>query len=83
MQLQMPRQAAQVVCNGIIIEEGLGGCLYLRVNCMDRPGLLSDIMMALRNMPLDVSSTQPRMPALHAPRRWRLLQARALGSSRP
>jgi hypothetical protein len=55
MQLSMSQQSVQVVGHGITIEEVEGGCLYLRVNCQDRPGLLSDIMMALRNLPLDVS----------------------------
>jgi hypothetical protein len=56
MQLSRSQQAVQVVGQGITIEEVEGGCLDLKVNCMDRPGLLSDIMMALRSMPLDVST---------------------------
>lgn len=31
-------------------------CLYVKVNCRDRRGLLGDIIMALKAMPLEVTN---------------------------
>jgi hypothetical protein len=38
---------------GVIVEEGIN-CFYVKVNCRDRPGLLSDITAAIRQLPLQV-----------------------------
>ena len=41
------------VSSGVIVEQG-ESCLYVKVNCRDRRGLLGDIIMALKAMPLEV-----------------------------
>ena len=41
------------VSSGVVVEQG-ESCLYVKVNCRDRRGLLGDIIMALKAMPLEV-----------------------------
>lgn len=43
------------VSSGVVVEQG-ESCLYVKVNCRDRRGLLGDIIMALKAMPLEVRS---------------------------
>ena len=43
------------VSSGVVVEQG-ESCLYVKVNCKDRRGLLGDIIMALKAMPLEVLS---------------------------
>ena len=41
------------VSSGVVVEQG-EACLYVKVNCRDRRGLLGDIILALKSMPLEV-----------------------------
>lgn len=40
---------------GVIVEQGRS-CLYVKVNCRDRKGLLSDIVSALKSLPLVIAT---------------------------
>lgn len=50
--MQAPEGAP--VSSGVVVEQG-ESCLYVKVNCRDRRGLLGDIIIALKSMPLEVS----------------------------
>lgn len=43
------------VSSGVVVEQG-ESCLYVKVNCKDRRGLLGDIIMALKAMPLEITT---------------------------
>ena len=49
--LQAPEGAP--ASSGVVVEQG-ESCLYVKVNCRDRRGLLGDIILALKAMPLEV-----------------------------
>ncbi len=49
--MQAPAKASAAV--GVKVEPGKG-CLYVKVHCADRRGLLADIIAALKSMPLEV-----------------------------
>jgi hypothetical protein len=40
---------------GVLVEQGIG-CLYVKVNCKDRKGLLSDVVSALKAFPMVIST---------------------------
>jgi len=40
---------------GVLVEQGIG-CLYVKVNCKDRKGLLSDVVSALKAFPIVIST---------------------------
>jgi hypothetical protein len=40
---------------GVLVEHGVG-CLYVKVNCKDRKGLLSDVVSALKALPVVIST---------------------------
>jgi hypothetical protein len=40
---------------GVLVEHGIG-CLYVKVNCKDRKGLLSDVVSALKAFPVVIST---------------------------
>lgn len=42
-----------LISSGVVVEQG-ESCLYVKVNCRDRRGLLGDIILALKAMPLEV-----------------------------
>ncbi|KAK9833409.1 hypothetical protein WJX81_002575 [Elliptochloris bilobata] len=48
-----PQQAP--VESGVVVEPG-DGCLYVKVSCRDRRGLLSDLIIALKQMPLEITT---------------------------
>ena len=52
--LQAPEGAP--ASSGVVVEQG-ESCLYVKVNCRDRRGLLGDIILALKAMPLEVYLT--------------------------
>ncbi|KAA6418810.1 MAG: hypothetical protein FRX49_11167 [Trebouxia sp. A1-2] len=41
--------------SGVVVEQG-ESCLYVKVNCRDRRGLLGDIILALKAMPLEITT---------------------------
>ncbi|KAK9792974.1 hypothetical protein WJX73_004661 [Symbiochloris irregularis] len=41
--------------SGVVVEQG-EGCLYVKVNCKDRRGLLSDIITSLKAIPLEITT---------------------------
>lgn len=43
------------VSSGVVVEQG-ESCLYVKVNCRDRRGLLGDIILALKAMPLEITT---------------------------
>ena len=52
--------APQIPCQptpnaGVTVEQGpSAGCYYVQIKCRDRKGLLSDIITALRHLPLEI-----------------------------
>jgi hypothetical protein len=40
---------------GVVVEQGVG-CLFVKINCRDRRGLLSDVVGALRSFPVVIST---------------------------
>lgn len=50
--LQAPAKANSAI--GVKVEGGPKGCIYVKVHCADRRGLLADIIAALKSMPLEV-----------------------------
>eukprot|EP00198_Chlamydomonas_reinhardtii_P009349 XP_001698686.1 potential DNA binding protein [Chlamydomonas reinhardtii] len=51
LQLKIPCQMTQM--SGVTVERG-PDCYYVQVKCRDRKGLLSDIINALRQLPLEI-----------------------------
>ena len=49
----------------MVVEQG-ESCLYVKVNCKDRRGLLGDIIMALKAMPLEVDKQENAVHMLAA-----------------
>ncbi|KAK9833672.1 hypothetical protein WJX74_002354 [Apatococcus lobatus] len=49
-----PAKAASAI--GVKVEGGPKGCLYVKVHCADRRGLLADIIAALKSMPLEITT---------------------------
>lgn len=59
--LQAPEGAP--VSSGVVVEQG-ESCLYVKVNCRDRRGLLGDIILALKAMPLEVCTVWATSPSI-------------------
>ena len=50
--VQAPAKANSAI--GVKVVGGPKGCIYVKVHCADRRGLLADIIAALKSMPLEV-----------------------------
>lgn len=76
--MQAPAKANSAI--GVKVEGGPKGCIYVKVHCADRRGLLADIIAALKSMPLEVCNCMFH-PKCHFPVGFELVEAHSLHRS--